>query len=83
MSGYDERDAVDAAVVDDWESIGGDQVQQLTNERLSFAEQQQRTSVMEQQIMKEKVPVDGDAGLPPRLVACEIDFWVHFDRVLI
>jgi hypothetical protein len=63
MSGVDEKSAVaGASVVDDWESIGGDQVQQLTNQRLSLAEQQQKASVMEQQVMNERV--DSDGGLP-------------------
>ncbi|KAI6184979.1 hypothetical protein M3Y97_00655000 [Aphelenchoides bicaudatus] len=63
MSECNENSAMAGPVVDDWENIAGDEVQQLTNERLNLVEQQQRASVMEQQIMKEQL--SADVGLQP------------------
>lgn len=56
------------AIADNWENIVGDQVHQLTNERLSLAEQQQRTTVIEQEFMSQPSMQQEDIGLPPRFV---------------
>ena len=56
-----------AIVVDDWENIEGDQVQQLTNERLHLVEQQKHTNAVEQQLANEPADVE-DVGLPARSV---------------
>jgi len=56
-----------SAVVDDWENIAGEQFQQLTNERLSLAEQQQKANVVEQQIMKEQIPSE-EEELPASMI---------------
>lgn len=56
------------AVVDDWENIASDQVQQLTNERLNLVEQQKQSNAVEQQIMNEQSNME-EVGLPPRSVS--------------
>jgi hypothetical protein len=54
-----------AVIADDWENIRSEQVQQLTNERLNFAEQQKQTNAVEQKLMKED---NDEIGLPAGFV---------------